>query len=195
MEKSLKLINKTFSLNGFNFSGFSSSVDWVGFFERKHGFSYKIMDEAIELFDTFFKGKSGNPIIITALSFDDEREKDIETITRYQEIYHKAKEKNLLLPITESYENYLYGETSLPAHSLSFSFREKDFIHLSKLIMCHSGIIGQVCFYINPALNIGVYPHEDTGFGCIALNSDKKTCLDFLIHCNKNGNFNTVIEY
>ncbi|WFQ79112.1 hypothetical protein PXH59_16075 [Xenorhabdus sp. SF857] len=195
MEKSLKLINNNFSLNGFNFSGFSSSLNWVGFFERKNGFSYQLIDEAIELSSSFFKGKDGNPTIITALSFDDEKEDDIETITRYQEIYCNAKERNLLLPMTESYESYLYGETLLPAHSLSISFKENDFIDLSKLIMCHSGVIGRVCFYINPTLNICIYPHEDTGFGCIALNEEKSTCIDFLTFCNKNENFNIVIDH
>ncbi|CBJ79444.1 hypothetical protein XBJ2_2880002 [Xenorhabdus bovienii str. Jollieti] len=194
MEKSLKLINNNFSLSEFNFSGFSSSVNWVGFFERKHDFSYHLIDESIELFSDFFEGKHASPTIITALSFDDDKEDDIETIARYQEIYHSVKEKNLLLPMTESYENYLYGETLLPAHSLSFSFTKNDFIDLSKLIMCHAGVIGQVCFYINPALNIGVYPHEDTGFGCIALNGEKNTCIDFLTYCKKNENFNVVID-
>ncbi|WP_350307690.1 hypothetical protein [Photorhabdus viridis] len=194
MEKSLKLINNNFSLNEFNFSGFSSSVNWVGYFERKYSFSYHLLDEAIELFSDFFKGKHGNSTIITALSFDDDKEDDIETLTRYQKLYHNAKERRMLLPMTESYESYLYGDTLLPAHSLSFSFTEDDFIDISKLIMCHSGVIGQVCFYINPMLNIAVYPHEDTGFGCMALNETKATCIDFLRYCEKNENFNVFID-
>lgn len=192
MEKSLKLIN-SFSLNDINFSGFSSSEHWVGFFEINKAFSFQLIEETIFLFNSFFKEEYKN-IIITALSFDDEKENDEEIIKNYHSLYESMKEKRLLSPMTDKYEAYLYGDSDLSADSLSFSFIKRDFVDISKLIMCHAGVIGQVCFYINPSLNIAVYPHDGVGFGCIGLNSEKKMCLDFLYHCSKNKNFDVFIN-
>ncbi|MCE9994533.1 hypothetical protein LZ633_21430 [Enterobacter asburiae] len=192
MGKLSKLTN-SFSLSDINFSGFSVSKKWTGHFEINKKFAFSLVDEAISLFEDFFS-TDDEIIIIIALSFDDSREDDSEILKKYQALYKKIRTKKLLSPMTDSFEKYLYGESSLPASCLNFSFSRDDFLDLSRLIMCHAGVIGQVCFYINPSLNIAIYPHDDIGFGCIALNDDNKACLDFLNHCSTNENFNVCIN-
>lgn len=193
MRKSSRLTNG-FSLRDINFSGFSTSANWVGYFERNKAFSYSLIDEAVSLFEGFVKSDNKGVVVLTALSFDDDREGDEETIKRYQCVYDEMKSKRLLSPMTDDFESYRYGESPLIASSLSFSLSSADFIGLSKLLMCHAGVIGQVCFYIDPSLNIAIYPHDDTGFGCVALNSDEGACRDFLNYCSGSGNFTVVMN-
>lgn len=194
MEKLSRSINNYFSLHGFNFGGFSSSENWVGFFERKDRFSFDLLDEAINLFEDFFSESHDDIVIITALAFDDEREKNQDILKRYSETYTYFKKQNVLTPITDEYEKYLYGDSTLPANVLNFYFDKEIYIELAKLIMCYSGVVGDICFYINRKLNIAVYPHEDTGFGCISLTNDKREALRFLESCKKNNSFNVVIN-
>lgn len=193
MERSLKSIS-SLSLNEINFSGFRLSKSWVGFFEKKDSFSYPLIDEAISLFEGFFGKEDEGVIVITALSFNDEREGDRVTIDNYQALYEEMKDKKLLSPMTDDFESYLYGDSCLPAFSLSLSNNSNDFRGLSRLMMCHAGVVGQVCFYINLNLNVAIYPHDDVGFGCIALNEKFKECEKFLHYCAKNESFNVFID-
>lgn len=193
MEKSSKLINKNISLRDFNFSGFSSSKNWIGYFERKKPYSFDFVDEAVDLFCKRFQKKS-NYIVMTALCFDKEREKNIQIINRFNDIFLNAIERGVLNPMSSEFENYLYGDVGLPVGSINISFNFNDFIILSRLVMSHSGVIGQVCFYINYELNVAIYPHDDTGFGCIALNEDSREGIDFLNSCKINKNFNVVFN-
>ncbi|MGG7637518.1 hypothetical protein [Pseudomonas sp. ES1] len=189
----LSKLTSGFSFGDINFGGFSTSASWVGYFEKNKEFSYALVDEAVDLFESFFRSKSERGVVVTALSFDDEREEDDEVIRRYQHLYEEMKEKRLLLPMSESFECYLYGETCLPVSSLSLSFERSDFTAISKLLMCHTGVVGQVGFYIDPLLSVAIYPHDDIGFGCIALNSDDGICREFLNHCSRSGSFNVVV--
>ena len=146
------------------------------------------------MFESFFGSKNNKIVVVTALSFRDDREEDAETIGRFQSTYDEMKLRKLLLPMTDEYESYLYGECPLGASSLSFSLECSDFVSLSKLLMCHAGVVGQVCFYIDPAINVAVYPHDDLGYGCVALNGDEKACRGFLDYCSGNDNFEVVLD-
>ncbi|WP_279156235.1 hypothetical protein [Obesumbacterium proteus] len=194
MDKSSKLINKSLSLNEFNFGAFSSSPNWIGFFERKSKFSINLIDQSLDIFKNFFKKENEDIIIVTALSFDDKRERNNEIINKYNAIYEKMKKNGVLLPMTSCYESYLYGDIPLPASALNFYFDKNIFIELSKIMMCHSGIIGDICFYINKDMNIAIYPHEDVGFGCMSLNGDRTAGIQFLNTCSKNNNFRVVFN-
>ncbi len=191
MEYSSKLKN-TFSLSDIKLDGFGASGKWAGYFQRTGEHSHSLVDKAVALLDGFLGSRSGNFLVVTALSYRDEREKDVDTIKRYQHIYDEMKSRRLLLPMSDEYESYLYGESPLPAGSLSFSFEYSDFIKLSRLLMCHAGVAGQVCFCIIPALNMAIYPHDDIGYGCVALNSDVKACREFLDHCSECSSFEVV---
>ncbi|QJQ20018.1 hypothetical protein HG549_08735 [Pseudomonas sp. SK] len=193
MQKLSKLKN-SFSLSDINFGGLSASVNWVGYFEKKHGFSLSLVDEAVSLFEGFFGSSNERVVILTALSFDDEREKDKEVIRRYRHIYEKMKSRRLLLPMTNEYESFRFGEAPLAASSLSLSLDYADFIDLSRLMMCYSGVIGYQCFYIDPSLSVAIYPHDDVGYGCIALNGNETVCREFLIHCSESDSFKVVLD-
>lgn len=76
----LSKLTSSFSLSDINFSGFSQSENWVGYFEKKGAFSYDLIDKAINLFEGFFGASGDEGIILVALSFNDEREDDVDTI-------------------------------------------------------------------------------------------------------------------
>ena len=194
MKNVSQLTGKTLSFYGINFSTFSASPNWCGYFEIKVDFSFELIDEAIFLFESFFAPKSKKIMIVTALSYDDSREENISVLQKYNSIYENNKEKNLLAPLTSCYEKYLFGDIPLPANALNFSFSLNDFIDISKLIMGHAGVLGQVCFYLNQEVGVAIYPHEDIGFGCISLSSDKIICQEFLRYCSSSHNFNVVIN-
>jgi len=190
----LSKLTSGFSLSDINFSGFSQSENWVGYFEKKGAFSYDLIDKAINLFEGFFGASGDEGIILVALSFNDEREDDVDTIKKYGKLYEDVKDKGLVFPMNDDFESYLYGDSCLPASSLKLSFDANDFKDLSRLLMCHAGVIGQVCFYINLSKNVAIYPHDDVGFGCIALNSDTNTSKSFLSYCSKDMDFEVFLN-
>jgi hypothetical protein len=54
MEKSSKSTNNSLSLSDFNFEGYSSSKNWIGYCEGEKGLYFEKVDEAISLFSDFF---------------------------------------------------------------------------------------------------------------------------------------------
>lgn len=56
------------------------------------------------------------------------------------------------------------------------------------------GVIGSICFYIDLELNVAVYPHDDTGFGCVGLNEQKSAGIEFLKLCENNRDFKVLIS-
>ncbi|QEM82669.1 hypothetical protein [Halomonas binhaiensis] len=189
MEKLSKLINSSFSLDEIDFSGFSSSPGWVGYFELVDDFSFSQVDHAFELFNEFFNSSLNGFFILSALSYCDNKEDDNEVITRYGKYYEIVKEKKLIKPMTPEFESYLWGDRDMPANFLTIEFSNELIEPISKLIMCHAGIVGQSLFLVHPELNIVIYPHEDIGFGCISLNGDKSTAVNFLKHCQSSSSF------
>jgi len=162
--------------------------------KKKSAFSYNLIDKAINLFEGYFGASVDEGIVLIALSFNDEREDDVDTIKKYGRLYEDVKGKGLVFPMNDDFENYLYGDSCLPAGSLKLSFDANDFKDLSRLLMCHAGVIGHVCFYINLSKNVAIYPHDDVGFGCIALNSDPKISKSFLNYCSKDMDFEVFIN-
>ena len=193
MEKLSKSIINNDILKKINFSGFSSSLGWIGYFERKGKFSLDLIDESIKLFDSFFSS-SKNSMTISALSFDDTRivEDDIEK--KYGEIYKKYIKKELVFPLNDEYESYLYGDIEFPVSLIKYSKDKDIFIDLSKLLMCYNKLLGQICFYIDLDYGLAVYPHDDIGFGCIVLNDNYEVGYEFLNSCKKNGEFDVYIQ-
>lgn len=193
MEKLSKSIINNDLLKKINFSGFSSSLGWIGYFERKGKFNLDLIDESIKLFDSFFSS-SKNSMTISALSFDDTRivEDDIEK--KYGKIYKKYVEKEVIFTLNDEYESYLYGDIEFPVSLIKCSKDKETFIDLSKLLMCYNKILGQICFYIDLNYGLAIYPHDDTGFGCIVLNDNYEAGYEFLNSCKKNGEFDVYIQ-
>lgn len=196
MEKLSSLtINRSCSLKKINFDGFRLSEGWVGFFERVKPFSVKFVDEAIDVFLDYFKSELSDFFAISALSFNDNAEYDEEIIKEYGDIYDKAKAYGYLCPLTESFECYRFGENPLCAKDISVHFDNEMFMDISRLIMAHGGVNGQVFFLINLKIGVAIYPHDDTGFGCISLNGIHDVCLGFLKRVEENDNFRVIIDY
>lgn len=116
--------------------------------KKKGAFSYDLIDKAINLFEGFFGASGDEGIILVALSFNDEREDDVDTIKKYGKLYEDVKDKGLVFPMNDDFESYLYGDSCLPASSLKLSFDANDFKDLSRLLMCHAGVITRSVFIL-----------------------------------------------
>ena len=194
MEKSLKkMINKSVSLDRFNFSGFSSSSLWVGYFESQNAHNLTLIKEALNLAYDVFKDDLNEFIAISSLKYS--KEYDFKNEGKYYfNLLRRAKKYNLIQESTEVFEDYLYGDIPLPADCLTISLDKKLFPCLAKLVMGCNAVLGNICFFISPKLNIAIYPHEDLGFGVISLSEDRSLCIEFLEFCSKNKNFIVHIE-
>lgn len=194
MEKLLKkTINKGISLNRFNFSGFSLSDLWIGYFESKNDRNLAVLSEALNLAYDFFKNDLNDFIVVSALKYSDECHFQDENKAYYR-LFKVAKKYNLVQKTTGVFDSYLYGDIPLPADCLTISFNKRLFLCLAKLVIGSNAVLGKVCFFISPRLNIAIYPHEDIGFGVVSLSGDKSLGVEFLNFCAKNINFMVHIE-
>ncbi|TCP92062.1 hypothetical protein EDC44_12815 [Cricetibacter osteomyelitidis] len=196
MEKSSNLIiNKSIHLANINFNGFSTSSTWIGYFEETETAEPLMgIKLACELFYNFFSSDLEDFILISALCFDDKADLD-PRFNIYNDIYEISKEKGYLKPLTDSYIEYL-DDAPLLAKHLSIHFDKDFFMPFCEMVMAlsYSKVVGQVCFLVNPKLQIALYPHDDTGFGVISLNEDYSIGIKFLQYCGKSEYFNYYIE-
>lgn len=58
----------------------------------------------------------------------------------------------------------------------------------------HQLVVGDLCVLISPKLQIALYPHDDIGFGVIALDDDPRLGIEFLRFCEKNERFSVHID-
>lgn len=193
MEKlSRKTTNRSVLLNNLDFSGFSRSNNWIGYFERKDEHTPALIDEAIKLTYTFFKDYLDDFIMISALAYG--QVNIIHPNKNLEICFNKAIKYNLLQVLTSEFDDYLIGNKDLLAKNLSISFDKRTFLLLSKLCMGHNYVIGEVCFFINYKLGIALYPHEDIGFGVISLDDNKSLAKSFLEYCRSSYKFNVFID-
>ncbi|MFU2090564.1 hypothetical protein [Avibacterium avium] len=193
MEKlSKKITNRAVSLERINFSGFRVSDMWLGYFEAKNEHNSVIIKKALNLAYSFFKEELDSFIMISALKYSEEYDFSNES-NYYKKLIKIAKKYNLIQKSTFNFENYSYGDIPLPASCLTISFDKKYFLYLARLVMGCDAILGDVCFFISSKLNIAIYPHEDIGFGVIALDSDPTLGIEFLKFCEKDSRFRVNI--
>ena len=169
MEKLLNLMaNKTISLGGINFNGFSSSNNWIGYFEAKN-----ISDETMIL-------------------------KANELINKLEKLYKEAKRDGFLIPynglMEEYYEADNFDEILYPANLLNFTFDKDKFLSYCELVMGYNKVFGEICFLINPNLSLLLYPHSEKGYGCISLSDDCSKAIEFLNFCSKDDKFEVVFS-
>lgn len=119
-------------------------------------------------------------ITLSALSYDDEREKDKIINRHYGDIYNEAKSRNLLLSLNKDYESFLYGESGLSVNNITLSTNDKFTWNLCRLLMARRGMLGEVLFIAFISQGIIVYPHKDTGFGVISMNSKLRPATELL---------------
>lgn len=191
----MKMNSRSLHLKNINFEGFSTSNQWVGYFEKKGAYDFALIEDAITIISNFFSEQWKNFFALSALSYDDETKPHEKMPKNYNHIYSKAKHKKYLKEGDDNFGDYLYGDAPLPASSLSIHFDYNDFLDMSRIVMGHGGVIGEGLFLINLELGLVLYPHEDIGFGVISLSKDTSLCLKFLRDCYRyNEKFNIVID-
>ncbi|MGH1601652.1 hypothetical protein [Campylobacter majalis] len=195
MEKSLKLINKTINFSDINFSSFSSSKNWVGFFEIENKSWSRGVNAALSLFVRYFKQYKDEVFVVSALNYDNRVDTTDKLLTKMKPLHDKFKNLGILQKSNEYFDLSATHDISLPAMCLRIDALEFDEIKdLAKLIMSYTYSINQWCFIIFPNLNLAIYPHDEKGFGCIGLNDDITNGVKFLNFCRKDANAKVVIE-
>jgi hypothetical protein len=186
-------MGKKLLLSEFNFHGFSHSKGWVGYFERNKSFEIKFVDLAIKAFNVFFRDEMDNFFVMTALCRQQGTEKDAEILHEYNDIFLEMKKEGVIKDQDESMVAYFSDARPLPCENIQFNdYRLIE--KLSKLVMAHGDVRGELCFFINLDLNIAIYPHNDTGYGAIGLNGDASCAIRFLKYCREYTDFDVHIK-
>ena len=176
-------------LKDFNFSAFSDSVGWCGFFERNGPFSFEVVEKALSAFHRCFGSSCSDFFVLSALCIDT-AEKDEGILSHYRQAFSRIEQSGILMPIDEEMIAYFAGDTELPYRYIQFN--EHRYIDdLSRLLMAHGNVRGEVWFFVNATLNVAVYPHSDTGYGVIGLNGDMKHAQKFLQFVKSFSEFDT----
>ena len=84
------MANKTISLGGINFNGFSSSNNWIGYFGAKNISDETMILKANELIKKFFGEDLSGFFLLSSLTFDDGRGIDDysnEFINKLEKLY------------------------------------------------------------------------------------------------------------
>ena len=175
MERLLNLTNNSLKLSDINFSSFSASKNWIGFFEIESRGWLSGVSLAIKLFDNFFRKYSDEVFIVSALMCDDK-------------VYKKYKDLGILQEQNEYFSLARDKEYPLPAMCIRMDILKWDDIkELAKFLMCYDYSINEWCFIVFPSLNLAVYPHDSKGFGCIGLNDEIKYGINFLKFCDSSA--------
>lgn len=212
MEKLLSMTtDKIIFLDLIDFSGFSRSKYWIGYFEAKDLKFISLKDTTRPIYEFFQKHWEGF-FLLSALSFynssDDEireRFKDehgMEELEHYLNIFHHAKNSGFLAPYSDVLKNFHQNEMNrsddplLPARALTLNFNSETFLDYCEMVIAFyfSPVLGGECLLINPELKIALYPHDDIGFGVISLTEDKSLGIEFLEYCKQFENFRVYIE-
>ena len=193
MEKSSSLINKALKLSDINFNSFIHSKNWIGFFEIEDQNWTSGVDTALKLFDKYFYKFKKEVFVISALNYDDTNLSDEALAIKH--LHDKFKKLGILQEPNEHFDLGLNGEILLPAICLRIDALKFDEIKdLAKLLMLYTYSLNEWCFFIFPNLNLALYPHDEKGFGCIGLNDDTKSGLNFLEFCKREKNAKVVIK-
>jgi len=195
MKKLLNLTNSGLRLSDINFSSFSASKNWIGFFEIESRGWLSGVSLAIKLFDNFFREYGDEVFIVSALMCDDKAYKKYKAISQVKPLYDKFKDLGILQEQNEYFSLARDKEYPLPAMCIRMDILKWDDIkELAKFLMCYDYSINEWCFIIFPSLNLAVYPHDSKGFGCIGLNDEIKYGINFLKFCEKNSKAKVTID-
>ncbi|MBS5828554.1 MAG: hypothetical protein KIC68_06735 [Campylobacter concisus] len=187
------MINKALKLSDINFNSFIHSKNWIGFFEIEDENWTSGVDTALKLFDKYFYKFKKEVFVISALNYDDTNLSDEALAIKH--LHDKFKKLGILQEPNEHFDLGLNGEILLPAICLRIDALKFDEIKdLAKLLMLYTYSLNEWCFFIFPNLNLALYPHDEKGFGCIGLNDDTKSGLNFLEFCKREKNAKVVIK-
>lgn len=154
-------------------TSYSDSPGWLGYYERRTKFSKTIMCKSINKFIDFFRVISPEVSVVTSLyKFDlggDEITPDQKTL------------------IESGYLKGSMNETLTLYSDIDWEIVRK----LSSIVMYNEGDVAGHCFFILESLGLIAYPHDDTGYGFIAMVPNQhttKAVKDFF-ECLDKGKF------
>ena len=134
-----------------NLKSYSDSPGWLGYYERSTRFSQTAMYESIDKFIDFFRVISPNISVVTSLYIFGSGDNEI---TPEQKVLMEA-----------GYLRDSQNKTFALHKGVAWEIVRK----LSSVVMYNEGDIAGHCFFILESLGLIVYPHDDTGFGFIAM--------------------------
>lgn len=111
-------------------------------------------------------------------------------------MFRDLKYLNIIQDYNDDFRCYFENDEKLNAKLINIDFDINTSIKTCELLMFYyfNRVWGQVCFLINPKLEIALYPHDDTGYGCIGLNEKKDVLIDFLNFCEKDDSFLSYLK-
>lgn len=146
--------------NYVDLNSYSDSLGWVGYYSRKYNYSQKLMNESIRQFTNFFKKYCPKVSILTSLY----KFKNDTTILSIKQL------ELVRLGYLHNFSNSNQWKENISTNPNLILFNNSNWTivrKLSSLIMNNNGDIAGHCFFLFEALNLIVYPHDDTGYGFI----------------------------
>lgn len=177
------------------FNDLKQSQCWVGSFSAKHQ-DVKAIDNAMQLMQDFFASKTDDFFVLSALAYENKTPQvslDEEILYRYEQ----AKQTGFLQPLSDEFLSWIQGRSQFLYQFINFTFNAEYYVPFVKMMMYlkpHQLVVGDLCVLISPKLQIALYPHDDIGFGVIALDDDPKLGIEFLRFCEKDERFSVHID-
>ena len=196
--------------NAVNMSGYGASKNFVGYFEKDGKYKPGLAEDAVQFFLTFFGASSDQFILASSLhansdeighSGDEvEDKKDlalIEDLTGSGVLKSFSYEKQFGFDYqTDHYETAVEAAWCDIQCRPMTDYEPSDLKKLLLAKMLVYGLRGH-CFLVSDRLGLAFYPHDDIGFGVVALSNsaDIKVARGFLQQAGQLKNFNSIIEW
>ncbi|NOL52582.1 hypothetical protein [Pelistega suis] len=177
------------------FNDLRQSQCWVGSFSAKHQ-DVKEIENAMQLMQDFFASKTDDFFVLSALAYEDKTSQvsvDEEVLDRYEQ----AKQTGFLQALTDEFLSWIQGKSQFLYQFINFTFNAEYYVPFVKMMMYlkpHQLVVGDLCVLISPKLQIALYPHDDIGFGVIALDDNPTLGVEFLRFCEKDERFSAHID-
>jgi hypothetical protein len=177
------------------FNDLRQSQCWVGSFSAKHQ-DVKEIENAMQLMQDFFASKTDDFFVLSALAYENKTPQvslDEEILYRYEQ----AKQTGFLQPLTDEFLSWIQGRSQFLYQFINFTFNAEYYVPFVKMMMYlkpHQLVVGDLCVLISPKLQVALYPHDDIGFGVIALDDDPTLGVEFLRFCEKDERFSVHID-
>lgn len=192
-----------------NLDGYSNSPGYIGFFGKSEKYQAGMAESAVDFFIDFLAADFSRLIIVSSLhanadqvGFSGDQQADLEDLARIAELSDKKLIRTISYRKTfgPDYESAVYERAmrerarefaEFPASAYPIEVI-KRFL-LAKIMVF--GLYGH-CFLVVEGQDLAFYPHDDLGFGVIALSerADLDKARDFLRRAGELESFCAVIE-
>jgi len=190
-----------------NLDSYSSSNKFVGFFEKRGRYKDVFPKMAIDLFFGFFGGLIDGVVVVSSLHANldkvgfsgtpSEDDRDVLLVrklvtSRFLKAFSYTEE------FGENYESDRYRWGVAAAWNNFEEFSGCDSSIIESLLLARMTVYGLCghCFLVFDKIGLALYPHDDMGFGVIALNdaADLVVAREFLALADKMEGFHSVVE-